>query len=173
MLIHLPVISMMLGAGVDPAAATTDSADLTPAITRFEGRAAQVRLADVLGDADAVETVVGTAKTHVVAFEYVRGGEAFEAIARTRHGEIVTLDVRDAGPALGWDGSEDGVERGGLAWLGDIMKETVAVTRLEVDRDGAVTLVTSDGQTYMAIPGRGSGGSNEAVEARWAAAWDR
>jgi hypothetical protein len=53
------------------------------------------------------------------------------------------------------------------------MKETVAVARLEVDRDGAVTVVTSDGQKYMAIPGRGSGGSNEAVEARWAAEWDR
>jgi hypothetical protein len=171
MLIHLPVISSMLGAGVDPMAATTDSADLTPAITRFEGRAAQVRLADVLGDADAVESVI--AKSHVVAFEYVRGGETFEAIARTRHGELVTLDIRDAGPALGWDGTDDGVERGGLAWLGDIMKETVAITRLDVDRDGAVTLVTTDGQKYMAIPGRGSGGSNEAVEARRAAQWDR
>jgi hypothetical protein len=168
MLIHLPVISMMLGAGVDPAAATTDSADLTPAITRYEGREAQVRLADVLGDADAVETVI--AKHHMVAFEYVRGGEAFEALAHTSHGELVSLDVRDAGPALGWDGTDDGVERGGLAWLGEVMKETIAVGRLEVDRDGAVTLVTSDGQKYMAIPGRGSGAS---VEARWAAEWDR
>ena len=44
MLIHLPVISMMLGAGVDPAAATSDSTS---------GRAAQVRLADVLGEAEA------------------------------------------------------------------------------------------------------------------------
>lgn len=155
MLIHLPVISMMLGAGVDPMAATTDS---------ISGRAAQVRLADVLGDADAVTTVI--AKPGVVAFEYVRGGEAFEALARTRHGEVTELELRDVGPALGWDGAE----RGGLAWLGDIMKETVAVARLEVDRDGAVTLVTSDGQKYMAIPGRGSGAS---VEARWAAQWDR
>jgi hypothetical protein len=168
MLIHLPVISMMLGAGVDPTAATTDSADLTPAVSRFEGRAAQVRLADVLGDSDAVTAVI--AKHRAVAFEYVRSGEAFEAIARTRHGELITLDVRDVGPALGWDGSEDGVERGGLAWLGDIMRETVAVTRLDVDSDGAVTLVTSEGQKYMAIPGRGSGA---AVEARWAAEWDR
>jgi hypothetical protein len=37
MLLHLPVISMMPGAGVDPAAATTDSTS---------GRAAQVRLAE-------------------------------------------------------------------------------------------------------------------------------
>jgi hypothetical protein len=37
MLIHLPVISMMPGAGVDPLAATTDSTS---------GRAAQVRLAE-------------------------------------------------------------------------------------------------------------------------------
>jgi hypothetical protein len=159
MLIHLPAISMLLGAGVDPMAATTDS---------ISGRAAQVRLADVLGDADAVTTVI--AKSGVVAFEYVRGGETFEAIARTRHGEVTDLELRDVGPALGWDGAEDGGERAGLAWLGDIMKETVAVARLEVDRDGAVTLVTSDGQKYMAIPGRGSGAS---VEARWAAEWDR
>jgi hypothetical protein len=167
MLIHLPVISMMLGAGVDPAAATMDSAD--PA--HFEGREAQVRLADVLGDADGVERVI--AKHHAVAFDYVRGGEAFEALVATSHGEVTSLDIADVGPALGRDGIDDGVERGGLTWLGDVMKETVAVARLEVDRDGAVTVVTSDGQKYMAIPGRGSGGSNEAVEARWAAEWDR
>ena len=165
MLIHLPVITMMLGAGVDPAAATTDSAGLAP---HLEGRAAQVRLADVLGEADAVTTVI--AGHDGVSFLYVRSGEAYEAVARTRHGELVTVDIRDAGPSLGWDGTDDGVERGGLAWLGDVMKETVAVARLEVDRDGAVTLVTSDGQKYMAIPGRGSGAS---VEARWAAEWDR
>ena len=52
------------------------------------------------------------------------------------------------------------------------MKETVAVTRLEVDEDGAVTLTTNEGMRYMAIPGRGSGG-NAAAEARWAGEWDR
>jgi hypothetical protein len=44
MLIHLPVISMMPGAGVDPAAATTDSTS---------GHAAQVRLVAVLGEVEA------------------------------------------------------------------------------------------------------------------------
>ena len=37
------------------------------------------------------------------------------------------------------------------------MKQTIAVTSLDVDEDGAVTLTTADGLRYMAIPGRGSG----------------
>ena len=51
------------------------------------------------------------------------------------------------------------------------MKDSAAVTRLVVDDDGAVTLETSDGLRFMAIPGRGSGG-NAAVAARWAAEWN-
>jgi hypothetical protein len=106
-----------------------------------------------------------------VTFEIVEGGEAIDLVATVKAGEVVELTRHDRGPALGWDGSEDGEERGGLAWLGDVMKEATAVTKLVVDRDGAVTLITSDGQRYMAIPGRGSGG-NAAVEARWADAWN-
>jgi hypothetical protein len=50
---------------------------------------------------------------------------------------------------------------GGLSWLAETMKSTTAVTRLAVDEDGAVLLTTSDGQRFMAIPGRGSGGNDE------------
>ena len=173
--------SATAGAGVDPAAATVSAPDVAT------GRGAQVKLADALGGAESIEAVIPS--HHQVAFELVRDGEAVELIATTKHGEVVELSLHDRGPALGWDGSEDGVERfaldyhpgarafgargpGGLSWLGDVMRETTAVTRLDVDRDGAVMLVTSDGQRYMAIPGRGSGG-NAAVEARWAAQWNR
>lgn len=156
--------SATAGAGVDPQAATasapTDSAT---------GRDAQVKLADTLAEAESIEAVIPRA--HQIAFEIVDGGEAKELVATTKHGEVVELAIRDVGPALGWDGTDDGGEAGGLTWLGDVMKETTAVTHLTVDRDGAVTLITSDGQRYMAIPGRGSGG-NTAVESRWADAWN-
>lgn len=150
MLVPLPALLMLLQAPSDEV---------------VTGRDAQVRLADVLADAESVDAVIG--KRHQVTFEIVRDGNEVEAIARTQNGEVVELVLHDLGPA------EDVAEDAGLSWLGDVMKETTAVTRLAVDRDGAVTLVTADGQRYMAIPGRGSGGSNAAVEARWAASWDR
>lgn len=172
MLIQLPVISMVLaasataGAGVDPAAATASAPTTSDALT---GRDAQVKLADTLAEAESIEAVIP--RRDQVAFDLVDAGVAKELVVTTKHGEVVAVSMRDVGPALGWDGTEDGAERGGLSWLADVMKETTAVTRLVVDRDGAVTLITSDGQRYMAIPGRGSGG-NAAVESRWADAWN-
>ena len=151
MLVSLPALLMLLQA--------------MPSAEVVTGRDAQVRLADLLAGAESVDAVIG--KRHRVTFELVRDGDEVEAVARTQKGAVTELVVRDLGPA------EDVAEDPGLSWLSDVMKETTAVTRLVVDRDGAVTLVTSDGQRYMAIPGRGSGGSNAAVEARWAASWDR
>jgi hypothetical protein len=173
MLIQLPVLSMVLaasvtaGAGVDPQAATASAP--TNADEVVTDRDAQVKLADTLAEAEAITAVVP--RHHEVTFAIVDNGEAIDLVATIKRGEVVALTRHDRGPALGWDGSEDGEERGGLAWLGDVMKEATAVTKLVVDRDGAVTLITSDGQRYMAIPGRGSGG-NSAVEARWADAWN-
>jgi hypothetical protein len=172
MLIQLPVLSMVLaanvtaGAGVDPQAATASApvADET-----VSGRDAQVKLADVLAEAESIEAMIP--RHHQVTFAIVDGGESVDLIATVKGGEVIEVTKHDRGPALGWGGSEDGVEPGGLSWLGDVMKDTTAVTRLIVDRDGAVTLITSDNQRYMAIPGRGSGG-NTAVEARWADAWN-
>ena len=127
-------------------------------------RAAQVRLAEALADADSVDAVAIRAP-RLVAFRIVRAGEAYEILARTsKKGEVVSVTTRDLG--------DGGYEIGALSWLCDAMQNTAAVARLVVDEDGAVTLVGSDGQRYMAIPGRGSGG-NDVVEARWAAAWNR
>ena len=126
-------------------------------------RAAQARLADALADADSIESV--HARAHTITFRIARTGNAFDLIAKTnRDGEVIAVTTRDRGHAEH--------EIGNLSWLVDAMKETTAVTQLGVDEDGAVTLVTIDGTRYMAIPGRGSGG-NDAVEARFASAFDR
>ena len=159
--------SATAGAGVDPQAATASAPTTTDEVT--SGRDAQVKLADTLAEAESIEAVIP--RHHRVTFAIVDSGEAIDLVATVKGGEVVELTKHDRGPALGWDGSEDGSEQGGLSWLADVMKETTAVTKLVVDRDGAVTLITSDGQRYMAIPGRGSGG-NTAVESRWADAWN-
>lgn len=165
--------SATAGAGVDPQAATASASPMTSTAPATDdvvsGPDAQVKLADTLAEAESIEAVIP--RHHKVTFAIVDGGEAVDLIATIKGGEVVELTKHDRGPALGWDGSEDRSEQGGLSWLADVMKETTAVTRLVVDRDGAVTLITSEGQRYMAIPGRGSGG-NTAVESRWADAWN-
>lgn len=123
---------------------------------------AQVQLADALATADTIDRVSGHGATFT--FAITRGDHPLEVIATTVDGEVVRIVERERG--------FDTLSLGGLSWLADTMRETVAVARLDVDEDGAVTLTTSDGMRYMAIPGRGSGGNTE-VEARWAAEWDR
>ena len=133
-----------------------------PVVAAVTPRAAQVQLAEALASADAIHAV--SAHGTIVSFAIDRDGESFRIEAVTRsNSEVVALTVREAGPALGDPGS--------LSWLADELAQATAVTRLVVDEDGAVTIATSDGRAYMAIPGRGSGG-NIAVEARWAAAWN-
>jgi hypothetical protein len=127
-----------------------------------EPRVAQVRLAETLAEADAIESVA--ARGRAVAFVIVRGGDTFEVTATTtKRGDITSLAITPARAVP--------VALHGLTWLGAELSEVTAVTRLVVDTDGAVTLATNDGRRYMAIPGRGSGGANVAAEARWAAAW--
>jgi hypothetical protein len=125
-------------------------------------RTAQVQLADALGSADSMDSV--HARGNTFTFAITRGDRHVDVIATTSGGEVSLVVERER--------RFDDVELGSLTWLADTMKETVAVTRLEVDEDGAVTLTTDQGMRYMAIPGRGSGG-NDAVEARWAGEWNR
>lgn len=124
-----------------------------------EDRSAQVRLADLLADADSIDSV--RANKHEFTFAIERGDTPFEIVATTDlRGVVIEVVARERIAA--------DVDLGTLSWLADTMKQTTAVTRLAVDEDGAVLLTTSDGMRYIAIPGRGSGGNDE-VEARWAA----
>jgi hypothetical protein len=136
-------------------------------------RAAQVRLAEVLGGADsidAVDAVDATANAHDVTFAVTHGDEAFDVVAHTdKRGTVIALEIVPAVRPVG--------EVGPLSWLAAEVVEATAVTRLAVDEDAAVTITTNDGRRYMVIPGRGSGGApraatNTAVEARWAAEWN-
>jgi hypothetical protein len=125
-------------------------------------KVAQVRLAETLAGAEAIESV--TAHGRAITFIVVKGGETLDVTARTKKdGEIISLAITPA-PELP-------AQLHGLTWLNAEMAEVAAVTRLVVDGDGAITIATNDGRRYMAIPGRGSGGTNVAAESRWAAEW--
>lgn len=141
---------------------------VTPPVVQLEtietDRVAQVRLAEVLGTADAIHAV--TAKGTQITFVISRGEQVFRVVAKTtKKGDVTRLDIV---PIV-----NDLELGGGLSWLAEELAAVTAVTRLVADEDGAVVIVTSDNRRYMAIPGRGSGGSNAAAEARWAAEWNR
>jgi len=156
----LPVISLAVSLA-RPVASASDEIVPSP-------RAAQVRLAEVLAEADAIHRIAGIdAKrgAHTIAFALDRGDSSVRVIATTRaRGEVISLTITPTGPARG--------DLGGLSWLSPELAEAIAITRVTVARDGAVTLTTSDDRAYRALPGRGAG-SNTAVEARWTAAWDQ
>lgn len=162
----LPLISAVLGVA-PPAASTADVGVVDArgdevAWRATSPRGAQVRLAEALAEADAIHAIAGRGRT--VTFAIDHGGAAIElAVTTGARGEVLRVDRARRGDALGGPG--------GLSWLAPELAETTAVTRLVVDDDGAVTILTSDRRRYVAIPGRGSGG-NAAVSARWAAAWD-
>ena len=128
-------------------------------------RVAQVRLAEMLGTADAIHSV--GVHGNKITFAITRADKLLEVTATTRgkgskQGEVIAL-------AISGSQSRD-AELGSLSWLADELSQVTAISRLVADADGAVTITTSDGRRYMAIPGRGSGG-NTAVSARWAAEW--
>lgn len=153
----------MFGAAIGdtPAPPTSPVVQLETVETQ---RVAQVRLAEVLGAADGIHSV--SAKGTQVTFVITRDEQVSRVVATTRKGEVTALSiipVSDRGLELG----------GGLSWLAEELEGVTAVTRLVADEDGAVTITTSDNRRYMVIPGRGSGGGNEAVEARWAAEWNQ
>jgi hypothetical protein len=121
--------------------------------------AAQARLASLLVAADSIDSLATSATSATFAIE--RSGEAYTIVATTSDtGAIMAVAVTDAGPATS--------EGGALSWLGPELVDATAIATV-LTSDGAVTLVTSEGRYYRAIP---SHGANAAVEARWAAAWD-
>ncbi len=125
-------------------------------------QAAQTTLAGALADADSVDWV--RADGHAITFGIDRAGEAYALSATTNDDDVVTsLKITDLGPAP--------IRMlGPMSWLADAMADTsTAVTELVVGADGAVTVVTGDGDRYLAIPT--GAGTNAAVEARWADAW--
>lgn len=159
----LPLITVSLGLS----APAPERGEAAPPVTITQPRSAQVHLAVTLSEADAIHAVGQRGRAIVFAID--RDGEAFEVVATVRtnganKGEVIGLSITDVGTAI--------CDMGSLSWLGGELAGATAVTVLAVDGDGAVTITTNDGRTYMAIPGRGSGG-NAGASARWAAAWDR
>jgi hypothetical protein len=152
-------IVLRLMAFIAASGATTAAADEAV----MKPRTAQVRLARVLREADAIESV--TANGRAITFVIADRGETLRVVATTRDGSVSALSVAH---------SDYPIESGNLTWLASELADVRAITRLDADEDGAVTITTSDLRRYMIIPGRGSGGpGNEAVEARWAAEWNR
>ena len=130
-----------------------------------EPESEQQRLAQTLADADSIDGVSADSKHHLVTFSIDRAGEAYSVLVTTRrNGDVLSIEVRDDGVGT--------LEIGGLTWLSDTMRGATGVTRLVSDADGAVTLTTAEGERFMAIPGRGSGGNNSAASARWGAEWN-
>ncbi len=139
-----------------------------PADPVMSPRIAQVKLAETLSSADSIDWVRATGDSgHEITFAITRGEHAYRVVAKTDARSIVKTVVVSEVDAT--------IETGNLDWLAIVLADTTGVKQLATDEDGAIVIVTSDNQSYMAIPGRGSGGSvtNEAVEARWAAAWNR
>src|SRR5690349_14791826 len=93
-------------------------------------RSAQVQLADALGTADSIDRVDGHGNTFT--FAITRGERRIDVVATTSEGEVFLVAEHER--------NCDDVGLGSLTWLADTMKETIAITRLEVDEDGAVTL---------------------------------
>jgi hypothetical protein len=129
-------------------------------------RVAQVRLVELLAGADGIHQV--EARAHEIVFAVTRDDQELTVIATTnaRH-EVIAIELFPIGATPGGRG----VGAGGLTWLADELETVTAITRLEADEEGAVTLTTDDRRRYMLIPGRGSGGPNAAAAARWAATW--
>ncbi|MBS1123866.1 MAG: hypothetical protein H6Q90_6094 [Deltaproteobacteria bacterium] len=164
------ILRLISLAGLTTGTASSAGDDVGEKLTTTSPQVAQVQLAETLGAADAIHSV--SANRHHVTFAITRAGRSQQVIATTgKRGQVVALTVDDAPSAA--------VELGGLSWLSDELVEATAITQLSVDEDGAITIATSEGRRYMAIPGRGSGGSgpemarhNAGVEAQWAAEWN-
>jgi hypothetical protein len=146
----LSIVGMAFGAHAEPPEVMTSP------------RAAQVRLVEVLAEADAIEAIDARGRTITFTVSLGKRPVAITASTSRTH-EVTALTIGHAVHA------GDGL---GLDWLRDELTSVTAITHLVPDGDGAIDLVTSDGRRYAVIPGRGSGG-NAAVEARWAGTWDR
>lgn len=160
MIAWLPLVVFAAGALEAPA----------PGEVVTSARVAQVRLAEALAEADAIEAVTVArdpkSRALTVTFSIVRGGEQLRVAATAvRGGEVAALAIAPAGPA--------GAELHGLSWLAAELADATAIVRLADEGRGAVLLSTSEGRRYLvsADGRRGPRTGNEAVEARWGAAW--
>ncbi|HUQ41076.1 MAG TPA: hypothetical protein VM052_01110 [Candidatus Limnocylindrales bacterium] len=127
-------------------------------------RLAQARLAATLREADSIDSV--SVKGTDITFAITSAGESMRLVAHTaKRGAVATLTVVRTHETV------MDTEIGPITWLAQELATTTAIVRLTVDEDGAVLVRTSDDHRYMIMPGRGSGGANEAAASRWAAAW--
>ena len=140
----------------------------TPCEVVTMAQAAQVRLAQTLAEADAIESFAmgrgSPGQPLTVTFSIVRDGEQLLVAATTgRDGTVAALEIEPVGPAH--------AELDRLTWLAVELADASAVVRLVAADRGGVLLSTSDGRRYLVTPARGPRTGNEAVEARWGAAW--
>ena len=150
MLALLPLVSFAAGALSSPREVVASP------------RAAQVRLAEELTGADAIEAVEARGRT--ITFSVVRDREQRRVVATTeRRGELVALSIEPAGPAA--------AELHGLTWLAAELADVTAILRIVPSDHGGILLTTSNGRRYLVTPQRLPRTGNEAVEARWGAAW--
>ncbi len=171
MLMLLPLVSLVVS--TQPVIETLETE------TTSSSRVAQVRLAEAIGDADAVHSIAVRRTKHRAAggpcsvakrcgvsidISLDRDGIAYRVVASIGpRGAVTQLTIAPRTAAVD--------ELGSLSWLSVEMQNATAISRVTVDEDDAVTLTTDTGEAFMIIPGRGSGG-NESAAARWAAAWD-
>lgn len=136
----LIIILRLLGFIADSPVATEDV--VTP-------RAAQVRLAELLGSADSIDAITPDGRT--VTFAITVNNHPLDVVARTdKRGTVIALSIAEVMRPVD--------EIGPLTYLAPELLDATAVTQLTIDEDRAVTIATNDGRRYMVIPGRGSGG---------------
>jgi hypothetical protein len=156
MMAWIPLVAIAAGAAATPCEVVTTA------------KAAQVRLAQTLAEADAIESLAvgrdAPGEPLTVTFSIVRDGEALRVLATTaRDGTVAALVIAPVGPAA--------AERDRLTWLAVELTDASAVVRLVAADRGGVLLSTGDGRRYLVTPSRGPRTGNEAVEARWGAIW--
>ena len=146
----LPLVSFALTAG-----SPVERDVVTPP------RVAQVQLAEALASADSIESV--STDGRMISFAIVRDGVLVWLAATTdRDGAITSLVIEPAGPV--------GAELHSLSWLSTELQDATAVVRLVPSAQG-VLLSTNDGRRYLVSPQQAPRTGNEAVDARWGAAW--
>ncbi|MDX2088987.1 MAG: hypothetical protein SFX73_14115 [Kofleriaceae bacterium] len=149
----LPLVSLAMSHALADGGASDELGMTTP-------RAAQVRLAETLAEADAIYAVSRTGNT--ITFAVDHDGDALDVAALVdARGQVIEYAIDRIGPARG--------EPSGLGWLSAELTDALAITRLAVARDGSITATTDDDRSYRLIRTRGA---NTGVDSRWAAAWD-
>ncbi len=163
MMILLPLVSV----------AMQPATEAPPALESSSPRGAQGRLAEMIGEADAVHAITARRTRASLSLDVSLDHDdtAYTVVATVdARGAVTAITIHERGAAFG--------ELGSLSWLSPAIANANAITRITVDEDDAITLTTDAGEAFQIIAGRGSGGAggstvgNEATAARWAAAWD-